>query len=400
VEGSELDRYARLIVEFGANVQPGQHVLVIAALDSAPLVRAIAAACYLRGALFVDPWWFDPQVKRVRAEHADPDTLGYVPPWYGQRLLGLSDVHGARISISPNTPPGLMAGIDPELAGRDQLPSVPEHMQVINARTTNWTVVPWGTTAWARVVYPELDEDAALARLWHDLRFVLRLDEDDPEAAWRERLDSLNNVANAIDARRFDALRFEGPGTDLTVGLLETSHFGSPESGSTTIDGITHHANLPTEEIFTTPDPERTEGVVTATKPLDVSGTVVEGLRIRFENGRAVAIDADSGAEALRARCAKDDGAARLGEVALVDGEGRIGRTGTVFFNTLLDENAASHLALGAGYLSGVGAEDAERVNRSAVHTDFMVGSDEVSVTGVTADGDRVPILRGGVWQL
>jgi aminopeptidase len=400
VDGALLDRYARLIVEFGANVQQGQRVLVIAALDAAPLVRAVAAACYRRGALFVDPWWFDPQVKRIRAEHAAPDTLAFVPDWYPRRLYELSEAHGARISISPNTPPGLLAGIDPAIAGRDQLPSVPAHLEVINAQTTNWIVVPWATRAWARVAHADVSEDEALARLWEELRFVLRLDEDDPEGAWEQRLADLHAVATRIDNACFDALQFEGPGTDLTVGLLPSSRFADDGPGMTTVDGVTHHPNLPTEEIFTTPDPERTQGIVAATKPLDLAGTLVAGLRIRFERGRAVDIEAERGAEALRARCAIDEGASRLGEVALVDGEGRIGRTGTIFFNTLLDENAASHIALGNGYAIPVGREDVARINSSAIHLDFMIGSDDVSVTGITVDGSRVPVLRSGLWQL
>ncbi len=400
MEGELLERYARLIVGFGANIQPGQQVLVITSTEAAPLVRAIAAACYDRGAIFVDPWWFDPYVKRIRALHADPSTLEFVPPWYGTRLLELSEAHGSRISISPNTPPGLLDGIDPGLAGRDQLPSLKEHFPVINAKTTNWVVVPWAVPAWARVVHPGLDDAEAMARLEEQLVYVLRLDEPDAEAAWAERIGELHEIATRLDAARFDALHFEGPGTDLTVGLLPTSHFSKDSPGSTTVDGIVHHANLPTEEVFTAPDPARTEGVVTATKPLDVSGTEVVGLRVRFEGGHAVSIEADEGAEALRARCGKDENASRLGEVALVDGRGRIGRTGTVFHNTLLDENAASHLAFGNAYQATVSPEDYDRINVSSIHIDFMIGGDGVSVSGVTRDGTRVPVLRGGVWQL
>jgi len=210
----------------------------------------------------------------------------------------------------------------------------------------------------------------------------------------------LHAVGKRLDAAGLDALRFEGPGTDLTVGLLPTSQFAGEAPGSTTVDGVVFNPNLPTEEVFTTPDPTRTEGVVTATKPLDVDGTVVRGLRVRFEGGRAVQIDADENADVLRARVDKDDGAARLGEVALVDREGRIGKTGTVFFNTLLDENAASHVALGNAYAAPVGAEDRDRINESAIHIDFMIGSDAVAVTGRTRSGGDVPVLRDGTWQL
>jgi aminopeptidase len=400
VEGPLLARYAKLIVEVGTNVQPGQNVLMIGAPTAAPLLRAVAGEAYARGARFFDPWYFDPQVKRIRAEVAAEDTLEFVPPWYPERILQLGEGHGVRISVSPTIPPGLMDGVDPAVIGRDQLPKLPGHLSVINARTTNWCVVPWATPEWARIVHPELDDDAALAKLWEQLVYMLRLDTDDAGAAWRERVGELHAVGKRLDAAGLDALRFEGPGTDLTVGLLPTSQFAGEAPGSTTVDGVVFNPNLPTEEVFTTPDPTRTEGVVTATKPLDVDGTVVRGLRVRFEGGRAVQIDADENADVLRARVAKDDGAARLGEVALVDREGRIGKTGTVFFNTLLDENAASHVALGNAYAAPVGEEDRDRINESAIHIDFMIGSDTVAVTGRTRAGSDVPVLRDGTWQL
>jgi aminopeptidase len=400
VDDALLARYGQLIVGVGANVQPGQQVLVIAAPQSARLVRAIANESYRRGALFVDPWYFDPYVKRIRAQLAPEDTLELVPPWYPKRLTNLSAAHGSRISIAPNTPPGLMNGVDPARAGRDQLPSMPEHHDVINERTTNWCVVPWATEPWAHAVHPELPPDEALAKLWDELVYVLRLDEEDAGAAWIERARELHAAGTRLDAARLDALRFEGPGTDLTIGLLPTSRFAEDAPGSTTVDGINFHPNLPSEEVFTTPDPQRAEGMVSATKPLDVGGTLVRGLRVRFEDGRAVEIDADEGADALRARCAKDDGAARLGEVALVDREGRIGKTGTVFFNTLLDENAASHIAFGNAYATAVGEADVPRINKSNIHIDFMIGGDDVAVTGIRADGTEVPVLRAGAWQL
>jgi aminopeptidase len=395
-----LQRYARLIVEVGANVQPGQIIGLQCAPEHARLVRAIAAAAYDRGALFVDPWWFDPQIKRARLEHAAEDTLDYVPRWWGERALGLGAAHGVRISLQPVVPPGALDGIDPVRAGKDGLPRVREIFQVINDQTTNWCVVPAPTEDWATVVYPDLDPAAALERLEEQLVFMLRLDEDDPAAAWQTRLQELHDNARRIDALGLDEVRFEGPGTDLRIGLLPTSRFAFDTPGSRTVDGIQFSPNLPTEEIWTTPDPTRAEGYVTATKPLVLGGSEVHGLRVRFEGGRAVQIDADRSADVLRGRCAVDEGAARLGEVALVDREGRVGRTDTVFFTTLLDENAASHLALGSGYATGVGPADAERVNRSEIHIDFMIGGDEVDVTGVTRDGAEVPLLRGGAWQL
>ena len=394
-----LRRYARLIVDVGANVQPGQTVWIVAEPRAAPLVRRVAAEAYERGAIFVDPWYFDPFVKRIRLERAPTDTLDFVPSWYGRRLLQLGEGHGVRISITPQVPPGLLDGLDPASAGRDALPAHAENFDVINARTTNWTVVPWPVPEWARLVHPGLDDDSAMARLWEQLLYVLRLDEDDPAGAWRSRLEQLHEAGKRVDAHRFDALRFDGPGTNLTVGLLPTSRFAAETPGMQTVDGVIHAPNLPTEEIASAPDPQRVVGVVSATKPLDVSGTVVRDLRVRFEGGRAVEIEGE-GAAALRTRVARDEGAARLGEVALVDNEGRIGKTHTVFFHTLLDENAASHLALGNAYAVSVGEEDRERINQSAIHIDFMIGSDDVTVTGITPGGDEVPVLRGGNWQV
>jgi aminopeptidase len=400
VDEELLERYARLIVEAGANVQQGQIVAIQCAAGHGPIVRAIAAAAYDRGARFVDPWWFDPQVKRTRLLRAAEDTLDFVPSWYGNRVLGLGESHGVRISLQPVVPPGLLDDIDPARAGKDPLPRVAEMFQVINDATTNWTVVPWPTIEWASIVHPHLEPEQALGRLEEQLVFMLRLDAEDPAAAWRDRLEELHANAQRIDALRLDAIRFQGPGTDLTVGLLPTSRFAFDVPGMRTVDGVQHAPNLPTEEIWTTPDPARADGVVTATKPLLVAGSTVEGLRVRFEGGRAVRIDADRNADTLRGRCAVDEGASRLGELALVDRDGRVGRTDTVFHTTLLDENAASHLAFGSGYQTGVREADRDRVNHSEVHIDFMIGSNEVDVTGLRADGGEVPLLRGGAWQI
>ena len=394
----DLRKLADLAVTTGANVQPGQIVAIAAAVESAPLVRAIADVAYRRGARFVDPGYFDGLVKRERIEHADPSTLDFVPRWYGQRWLGLGEEGGARISIQPNPEPGVLEGLDPELCGRDGLPYVPEILSIINDRSTNWTVVPFPTAAWARQVHPELEASEALARLEEQILHVCRLDEPDPAAAWAARADTLEAVAGRLDAHGFDAVHFEGPGTDLTIGLLPTSRWEAARMA--TAGGVVHMANVPSEEVNTAPDPQRADGVVRSTKPLDVEGAVVRGLTVRFEGGRAVQIDADANAQALRSRAAVDEGAARLGEVALVDREGRIGRLDTVFLNTLLDENAASHIALGNAYDISVGDEDRGRINRSAIHIDFMIGGDHVDVTGITRAGERIPVLRGGGWQI
>jgi aminopeptidase len=325
-------------------------------------------------------------------------VLDFVPPWFGERTLQLGEERGAAISLSGPIEPHLFDDLDPERLGRDVYPRVKEWVTVINERTVNWCVAPGPSDKWAQLVFPDLEPQAALETLWDQVIHICRLDEDDPEAAWRERSSVLQGVAQRLTERHFDAIHLEGPGTDLTVGLLPTSHWIG--GGEATIDGIPHMANLPTEEVFTSPDPERTDGVVRATKPLTTQGRIINELTVRFEAGRAVQIEAESGAETLRAMVDQDDGGARLGELALVDREGRIGPLETVFYDTLLDENAASHMALGSAYDSAVGDEDRKRLNRSSIHIDFMIGSSEVDVTGVTRDGERVPVLRDSTWQI
>ena len=397
---TDLSRLAELAVSVGANVQPGQIVGLTAEVGHEDLVREIAACAYRHGAKFVDVWYVDPLVKRTRIEFAPDDTLEYVPPWYGKRVLALGEERAANILIRGLTVPNALDGLDPKRAGRDQLPRVRETNVIVNERTVNWTIVAYPTPPWARLCYPELDDDAALARLWEEVKHVSRLDEPDPLEAWEVRIDQLERAAEALNDAGLDAVHFEGEGTDLTIGLLPTSIWRMARW--TTNYGLRHLPNVPTEEVFTSPDPERVEGHVRSTKPLVLTdGTMVSGLHGRFEGGRAVAITADEGGEVLKGRTEIDAGAARLGEVALVDRESRIGQLGTVFYETLLDENAASHIALGSGFSFAVETdEDRARVNESAIHIDFMIGSDDVSVTGLTRDGERVPLLRDGVWHL
>ena len=393
-----LDELAELAV-FGANVQEGQFVAVTSYIGKERLTRKVAHEAYLRGARYVDVLYFDNWVKRERIAHAPDGTLDFIPPWMVERLRYLSDEHAARITLSGPHAPHAFDGLDPARAGQDLLPYLPESGEVVDKRTTNWCIVPGPTKAWAEAVYPDVAPDEAYGRLWDAVSHICRLDTDDPKAAWTDRMKTLKENAARLTERRFDAIRLHGPGTDLTVGLLPSSSWHGADH--TTVDGVRHFPNLPTEEVFTTPDPERVDGHVSATMPRELYGAIVDGIRVEFERGRAVKIDADRGADALRTAAAKDDGASRLGEVALVDGEGRIGPLGTVFFDTLIDENAASHLALGHGYEAPVeDVADKARVNRSHVHIDFMIGSPEVAVDGITRDGDAVPVLRQGAWQL
>ena len=384
---------------WGANVQPGQIVGVTSYLGKEEMTRAVTRAAYERGAKYVDVLYWDTWLKRERIELADEATLDYVPPWLAQRLLWLSDEHAARVSLSGPHAPHALRGLDPARAGKDLLPRQKETSEVVNRMTTSWCLIPVPTRPWAELVYPELDPDEAYDRLWEAIAHVCRLDADDPTKAWATRSDELKANAGRLTERHFDAIRLHGPGTDLTIGLLPSAHWAGGDLE--TVDGRRHSPNIPTEEIFITPDPERVDGHVSATLPLELSGSIISGIRVEFSGGRAVRIDADEGAEALRSVVATDDGASRLGEVALVDGHGRVGPLETVFYDTLIDENAASHLALGSGYEHPVeSAEDRARINKSGVHVDFMIGSPDLAVDGLNRDGTAVPVLRQGSWQI
>ena len=395
-----LRRFADLVVGFGANLQPGQIASVSCEPGKEYLVRAIAESAYRHQAKFVDVSWFDPWVKRARIQFASEDVLEFIPSWHSERMLALGDQRCARVGLSGPTAPGLLEDLDPVRVGADRFPAIKESGKIVNDRTTNWTIAPCPTPAWARLVFPDLEEAAALARLQEQIVHVLRLDEDDPIAAWRARADQLIRASEHMNDHSFDALHYEGPGTDLTVGLLPSAAWQAARFE--TVDGIEHMPNLPTEEVFTTPDPERVEGHVTATKPLVlIDGTVVRSLSVTFEGGRAVKIDAETAADTMRTICARDEGAARVGEIALVDREGRIGALDTVFYDTLLDENAASHIAFGQGFPFLIKDDvERERSNGSEIHVDFMIGSDALEVTGITSAGERVPVLRGGSWQI
>ncbi len=394
----DLERLAELLVGFGANLQPGQILGITSYLGMEELTRELARAGYRHGASYVDVFWWDSLIKRARAELAADATLDYVPPWIGERLRWLGDERAARISLA-GASATVFDGVDAARLGRDLLPYVSEIPTLVNAQTTNWSAGPCPNLDWARRVYPDLEPDEALDKLWDDVVWICRLDADDPVAAWQERMTTIVASAERLTERRFDALHFLGPGTDLTIGLLPSSRWLGADF--TTVDGLTHYPNLPTEEVFTTPDPERVDGHVSATMPLEMYGSFISGIRLEFEGGRPTKIDAEAGAEALRAAMARDEGASRLGEVALVDREGRIGPLETVFYQTLLDENAASHIALGDAYTFPLEDEaDHARANRSGIHVDFMIGSNEVDVDGLTASGERVPVLRGGSWQL
>jgi aminopeptidase len=343
----------------------------------------------------------DQHVRRAHIESAPEDALDWSPPWLVKRLEDLAEGGGALFGIAGNPEPELFSDLDGARVGRARMREVSEASLRLTDGLCNWSIVACPNEGWAKTVFGEPD----LERLWDAVAAAVRLDEPDPVTAWREHLAKLVQRADALNRRRFDALRYRGPGTDLTIGLHPESTW---IAASDTVRGIEFVPNMPTEEVFTTPDARRADGTVRATYPLQIQGTIVRGLEVRFENGRAVDVRAEQGEEMMRAHVASDDGAARLGEVALVDGSSRVGRTGIVFYDTLFDENAASHIAFGMAILKGVDGSSAlsaeERqargVNHSSIHTDFMIGSNAVDIAGVDTGGNETPILRSGDWVL
>ncbi len=309
-----------LVLEVGVNLEPGQNLELTAYVEHAPFVRALVRAAYERGARYVDVWYEDEQVRRAMVEGAADDVIGWTPPWVLTRLHAF-DERGAMLLVRGHPDPHLFDDVDGErLARARRTEETKLAFKQIDERLVNWTIVGFPTEGWAREVFGEPDVE----RLWEAIAHTIRLDEPDPVAAWQEHIDRLVERAQLLNERHFDALRFRGPGTDLMVGLHERATWQSAHE--TTVWGRQHVPNLPTEEVFTTPDARRTEGTVRSTRPLLTEGALVEGLELRFQGGRVVGVEAESGAEVVRGQVASDAGSATLGEVALVDGSSRVGR--------------------------------------------------------------------------
>ncbi len=394
---------AELAVKVGANVAQGQYLLVSGLVEHAPLVREIADVAYEVGARYVDVNYVDQHVRRSMIEKAPEELLAWSPDWAVKRVDDLGNEHGALIVVTGDPEPALFSDLDQRRVGKARTVKISEvYLRHSMARRINWTIVSYPNEGWAETMFGAPDVE----RLWTDVERAIRLDEPDPVAAWGEHLARLGERCRVLNERHFAAIRFRGPGTDLTVGLNEKSTWIS--GGSQTAWGRRFVLNMPTEEVATTPDWRRTEGSVRSTMPLALPGNIIRDLELRFSGGRVVDVKATTGEEHVRAQLAADEGAARLGEVALVDGTSRVGQIGHIFFNTLFDENATCHIAYGNGFTECVdGALELDKeaqqeagVNQSTVHTDFMIGGPEVDVDGLMGSGEAAPIIRNNDWQL
>jgi aminopeptidase len=396
-EQDRLTRYAHLTVSVGANVQPGQLVVVTGTVEHAPLMREIARAAYRSGARQVEPVYQDRRFTRAQIELGPEEELGHTPPWLMTMMKTLSAEHGAYIQVVADTESNLFADLSSSKVGKWRPREfMAEWGRVIGERSVNWTIVAAPSAGWAQQVFGKPDVEA----LWDAVEKAIRLDREDPAAAWREHIAKLKRTAGALTQRHFDSLRYRGPGTDFTVGLLPSSRWVTGDS--VTKFGVAHIVNLPTEEVYTAPDCRRAEGKLRSTRPLDLRGSLVRDLEFEFHDGRITRVNASSGGDAIRSELATDDNANRLGEVSLVDGSSEVGKLGLTFYTTLFDENATCHIAYGNGYSTCVEdeADRAAGLNKSAVHTDFMVGGPEVDVDGKEPGGAWVPILRNNEFQI
>ena len=401
-----LEKYAEVIVKVGLNLQPGQRLTISAEMDTAPLVRAVVKQAYRNGAPLVNVFWTDEELTKIRFEHAPRDSFEEVTAWYFDGVLQDAKRGDAYLSIT-GTDPDLLKPYDPELVGtalKTRMKYFKPASQYITNGGVQWLVICPPTPKWAAKIFPELSTDAAVEKLWDVFYSLCRLDNDDPAATWRAHLNDLKKRHEFLSEKQFTSLRFQGPGTDLSVGMPE-NHIWKGGSGNTN-SGVEFTANIPTEEVFCMPHKYKVNGTVAATKPLNHYGNLIENFSLTFKDGKVVDFNAEKGGEALQKMLETDENARYLGEVALVPHFSPISESGLIFFNTLYDENAACHLALGSAYRDNIegGTEmkeeelDAHGVNNSLIHVDFMIGSAQVDVDGVAPDGSVIPLIKAGRW--
>ena len=401
-----LDQLASVAVNVGLGVRAGQEVVMTAPLDAVPLARLITAHAYKAGASLVTTLYSDDVATLSRYAHAPDAAFDYAPAWMFEGMAAAYRNGAARLAIAGDNP-SLLSGQDPgrvSRANRARSVAYRPALEQITNFAINWSIVSFATPAWAALVFPDLPADQAVARLWDAIFAASRIDGSDPVAAWQDHNRTIHARSAHLNARRYDALHYTGPGTDLTIGLADGHIWmgGSEEARN----GITCNPNIPTEEVFTTPHRARVDGHVRSTKPLSHGGTLIRDIAVRFEGGRIVDATASTGQDVLTRMLDTDEGARRLGEVALVPNSSPISASGLLFFNTLFDENAASHIAVGQSYRTclagGTEAGEDELLRRGAnsslVHVDWMIGSGEISIDGLLPDGRSEPVMRRGEW--
>lgn len=401
-----LDRFAEVTVRVGLGLVPGQELVVTAPIEAAPLVRRITAHAYRAGASLVTTLFEDDEATLTRFQLAADETFDKAADWLFEAMAAAYRSGAARLAIRGDNP-SLLAGQDPERvarANRARSIAYRPALQLITDYAINWSIVSYATPAWAKAMFPDEPEERAVARLWDAIFAASRVDAPDPVAAWDAHNRNLRARCAFLNGKSYAALHFRGPGTDLRVGLADGHEW---LGGSTTArNGAVCNPNIPTEEVFTTPHRNRVDGVVRSTKPLSYQGTLIEDIAVRFEAGRIVEAKARTGEEVLAKVLETDEGASRLGEVALVPFSSPISQSGLLFLNTLFDENASSHIALGQAYSScirggtGMSADElaSRGANRSLIHIDWMIGSDQVDVDGITAGGAAERIMTRGEW--
>jgi aminopeptidase len=401
-----LDKLAETAVKVGLGLVPGQELVMTASVEALPLVRRITEHAYKAGASLVTTLFSDEESTLARYRFAPDAGFDAASGWLYDGMAAAFSKGAARLAIAGEDP-SLLAGQDPvkvSRANRARSAAYQPALKLIAGFDINWNIVSFAAPAWAKAVFHDDTQEAAVSRLWEAIFAASRIDNDDPVAAWKAHNDNLHARAAHLNAKRYGALRFTGPGTDLTVGLADDHewHGGSSRAKN----GIVCNPNIPTEEVFTTPHRDRVSGHVSSTKPLSYQGTLIERISVRFEGGKIVDADAASGKDVLIKVLETDSGSRHLGEVALVPYSSPISKSGLLFYNTLFDENAACHIALGQSYsqcfLNGGSLTPEELAargaNNSLIHIDWMIGSSEIDIDGITADGGSEAVMRKGEW--